>query len=250
MIRESARVSTRAVGDIFKNAYDGASAVKIFSLSRSVQTNLIHSKSFDPIVTSLLIAPWPALISSMPHSIPELGDRLNRGPTVGMCYFRINGYASECERTFFIGEPRDESREDSYHIMKAREKALSVVRPGVRCSDVDTEARSYLIANGYGDNLRHGTGHGIGLDNHEVSWIAENSDQILEENMVISIEPGIYIDDIGGFRHSDMVLVTDCGYELLTKFPVDIDNMSMRNPSRFARLKGSIIKGSPNLQLG
>lgn len=164
-----------------------------------------------------------------------------------MCYFRINGYASECERTFFIGEPTDESQEHFHHMMKAREKALSVVRPGVRCSDVDTEAKSYLIANGYGDNLLHRTGHGIGLGNHEAPWIAEGSDQILEENMVISIEPGIYIDEVGGFRHSDTVLVTACGYELLTTFPVDMDSMTIRNPSRFARVKGSIIKRSLKL---
>lgn len=242
MIRNTAKLSDRAMGKIIKNAYIGASVVELFSLSKSIQTELIQSKAYNPILTSLLTAVWPAPISAMPHSIPDLGDRLNYGPNVAMSYFRINGYAAECERTFFIGKPRKENKDHFYHMINARNKALSILRAGVKCSDIDAEAKEYLINEGYGINLLHRTGHGIGLGNHESPWIAQGNDEILRENMVISIEPGIYIEKIGGYRHSDTILITKDGYELLTLFPTDIEEMTISNSNMLARLKGSVIR--------
>jgi len=107
-IRWSARISDRAMEMIFKSIYKGASVIEPFALSRSIQTDLIQTKQFDPVSTSLLTAVWPAPISSMPHSIPNLNDRLGEGPNVAMAYFRINGYASECERTLFLEKPTKE----------------------------------------------------------------------------------------------------------------------------------------------
>ena len=87
MIRTSAKISDKAMGLIFNSAYKGATVVEPFALSRSVQTELIRTKQFDPITTSLLTAVWPAPISSMPHSVPSLNDRLGEGPNVAMAYF-------------------------------------------------------------------------------------------------------------------------------------------------------------------
>lgn len=222
MIRRTAGTCDAAMGRIHKSAYAGASVVEMFSLSKAIQTGLIQNKEFDPITTSLLTAVWPAPVSSMPHSIPLLSDRLNIGPNVAMCYFRINGYAAECERTFFIGNPSKEVREHFYHMINARDRALSVLKPGVNCSDIDSEAKNYLIKSGYEDNLLHRTGHGIGLGNHEEPWIAQGSEEALRENMVISIEPGIYIDQLGGFRHSDTILITKDGtIHLPTIYQID-----------------------------
>lgn len=181
MIRNTAKISDQAMGKIFKNAYIGASVVEMFSLSKSIQTELIRGKAFDPIITTLLSVVWPAPKSAMPHSIPDLGDRLNTGPNVAMIYFRINGYAAECERTFFIGKPNKEDNEHLNHIMCARNKALSILKDGTKCSDVDAEAKEYLIKEGYGNNLLHRTGHGIGLKNHEKPWVAEGNDEMLKE---------------------------------------------------------------------
>lgn len=242
MIRNSAKIAVQAMGKIFKNAYVGASVVEIFSLSKSIQTELIKSRNFDPIVTSLLTAAWPAPVSAMPHSIPNLDDRMGSGPNVAMCYFRINGYAAECERTFFVMEPSDEQKEHFLLMLEARRRALRILKAGVRCSDVDSEAKDYLIKNGYKDNLLHRTGHGIGLGNHEQPWVAEGSDEILAENMVISIEPGIYIEGLGGFRHSDTYLVTNDGFEVLTKFPISLEDMTIKKSNIMARIKGSVIK--------
>ncbi|HMF34754.1 MAG TPA: M24 family metallopeptidase, partial [Candidatus Lokiarchaeia archaeon] len=107
------------------------------------------------------------------------------------------------------------------------ETALSEVGDGVLCSAVDLAARKVLIQKGYEENILHRTGHGIGIGTHEEPWIAEGWDYPLKENMVISIEPGIYFEGYGGFRHSDTVLVTKSGYELLTKTPVDLASLTI-----------------------
>jgi Xaa-Pro dipeptidase len=88
----------------------------------------------------------------------------------------------------------------------------------------------------------HRTGHGIGLGNHEGPWVAEGSDDRLAENMVISIEPGIYLRDLGGFRHSDTCKVTKDGYEALTQLPMDLDSLLMRNWKPFTRIKGRFVR--------
>lgn len=89
--------------------------------------------------------------------------------------------------------------------MRAREIAYSMVKPGTRCEDIDLATQEYFKSLGYGDAVHHRTGHGIGLGNHEAPFLSAGGDHILEENMVISIEPALYFDDIGGFRHSDTV---------------------------------------------
>lgn len=232
----------RSNEDIFKTIYRGSSVLEPFTLSKKVQTNLIKTKQFDPITTSLLTAVWNAPTSSMPHSIPELGDRFGDGSNVAMTYYRINGYAAECERTFFIGQPTKDDEEMFHHMQKARNEALSIVRPGVRASDVDTVARTYMDQHGLMDRLLHRTGHGVGLRNHEGPYIAEGSNEILEENMVITIEPGIYIEGIGGYRHSDTIRVTKDGYEVLTTFPTDLANMTITKSNIVPKLKGKLLQ--------
>lgn len=125
---------------------------------------------------------------------------------------------------------------------EARNRAFAKVRPGVAAAEIDLAAKDFLRREGYGDNLLHRTGHGVGLDNHEGPWIAEGSDQILAENMVITIEPGIYLPDIGGVRHSDTLLVTADGYRLLTDFPTDIKSLTVKSAKPMKRLMGKIVR--------
>ncbi len=242
LIKKTANLSDESMEKIFKNAYMGASVLEAFSLSKSIQTKMIKNKTFDPITTSLLTAVWPSPISSMPHSIPNLDDRLISGPNIAMSYLRINGYAAECERTFFLGKPKKEEEDYFKHMMNARNQALHILKAGVKASDIDAEAKNYLIKSGFKSNLLHRTGHGIGLRNHEGPWIAEGNDEILKENMVISIEPGIYFEGVGGYRHSDTVLVKKDGYELLTKFPVELEDVTITTSSLIARIKGKMIQ--------
>ena len=128
------------------------------------------------------------------------------------------------------------------HMMNARNAALGMLKSGVRAADVDAEARNYLIRYGLENHLLHRTGHGIGLGNHEAPFVAEGSSDILEENMIISIEPGIYIEGVGGYRHSDTVRITKDGYELLTRAPLEIDDVTITKPNTIAKIKGKIMQ--------
>ena len=241
-IRMSAKVCDEAMEDIFNTIYRGASVLEPFTLSKKVQTNLIKTKQFDPITTSLLTAVWNAPASAMPHSIPELGDRFGDGPNVAMTYYRINGYSAECERTFFLGQPTKDDAEMFQHMQNARKRALGMVRAGVRAADIDAGARAYFEQHGLLGCLLHRTGHGVGLRNHEGPYIAEGSDEILEANMVITIEPGIYIEGVGGYRHSDTIRVTEDGYEVLTTFPTDLEDMTIIKSNIAAKLKGKFMQ--------
>ena len=126
---------------------------------------------------------------------------------------RVNGYAAESERTYFTTPPSGEVRKAFEAMTEARHIALEMIRPGVPCSEVDAAVNDYLRNEGYSgeDQRLHRTGHGIGLGTHEAPWIAEGSGDRLAENMVISVEPGIYLQGVGGVRHSDTVVVTKDG---------------------------------------
>lgn len=244
-IRASARIASASMGNLLGTASFGASVIETFTVSKSVQTKLIKSGDFNPLSTNLLTVAWPAPQSAMPHSVPPLGMRFGTpGPNVAMCYFRVNGYAAECERTFFLDPPGAEDRERFAEVEEARRRAFSMIRPGVLCSELDEAANGYLRASGYGDRLLHRSGHGIGLGNHEEPWLAAGDDRPLRENMVVSVEPGLYFDDRGGYRHSDTVLVTKDGYEILSDYPTDIEAMTIGRGGLGARVRSRVVQAA------
>jgi len=102
-------------------------------------------------------------------------------------------------------------------VYKAQRAAIERIRPGVRCSSIDSAARKVIAQAGLGDYFIHKTGHGVGLDVHELPWLEESSNQVLKAGMVLTVEPGVYVPGLGGVRIEDMVLVTKKGCELLTE---------------------------------
>jgi Xaa-Pro dipeptidase len=225
MIRNAARYADLGMERVLTLSYYGATALEIFSQGRAVQIQVLKDGEFEPSTSMFLTAAWPAPLSSQPHEIPKINDKLKDGPLVAMSFLRVNGYAAEVERTYFHRSPTLKVKEAFEAMQEARERAFAIVKPGVKCADVDVAANGYLKERGYGDCLLHRTGHGIGLGNHEGPWVAEGNEEILQENMVISIEPGIYMPDVGGVRHSDTVLVTKHGAESLTKYPTDLKSL-------------------------
>ncbi|WP_281930234.1 M24 family metallopeptidase [Roseibium album] len=180
----------------------------------------------DPYISSIWQGIWAAPYSAQPHRFPEPEDTLTEGPNVGLSFLRVNGYSAETERTFFVAPPRSEDVEVFNTMVEAGRIGFSQLRPGVSCHDIDHKVMEFLRSEGFGNNLLHRVGHGIGMGGHEGPWVAEGSDDVLQENMVISIEPGIYWRGQGGFRHSDTVLISADGYELLTDMPHDISSMT------------------------
>lgn len=241
-LRQAARYADLGMQKIIAAAYYGVSEIEIFSQARSVQMEIIKETEFDALNTSLLTAAWPARLGTQPHGVPSIADRLEAGPHIALSFMRVNGYGAECERTFFVASPTEKMKEMFAVMLEARRRAFVLVRPGTSCGEIDLAANGFLREEGFGEYLLHRTGHGFGLGNHEGPWVAEGSQDVLAENMLISIEPGIYIPNLGGFRHSDTVLVIKNGYESLTHFPTDLENLTLRQGNPFMRLRGALVR--------
>jgi Xaa-Pro aminopeptidase len=128
-----------------------------------------------------------------------------------------NGYNSDETVTVAVGKP-DIKLLEVYSIVKeAHDRAIDAVRPGIPLKDLDKVARSFIEERGYGSFFGHGLGHGIGLEVHERPLVSSRSEDLAEEGMIFTIEPGIYIQGLGGVRIEDTVVVEKSGCRLLTK---------------------------------
>lgn len=132
---------------------------------------------------------------------------------------RFEGYCSDLTRTFWTGSLAGRARELFELAEAAQKAALEAVKPGVVAGQVDEAARRLIREAGYGQFFPHLTGHGVGLDIHEEPIVDRGAEQPLEPGMVLTVEPGVYVPDVGGARIEDMVLVTEKGRELLTHTP-------------------------------
>ncbi|MBW6463737.1 MAG: Xaa-Pro peptidase family protein [Bacillota bacterium] len=163
--------------------------------------------------------------TASPHGEP--GDRkLEKGDPLtidfSVCYAY---YWSDCTRTFFLGQP-DPRMEIIYKInLAAQEKAFGKIKPGVKIKELDIAARSFVEKAGYGKYYLHRTGHGIGLDVHELPNLHSVNEEYLEEGMTFTVEPGIYVPGLGGVRIEDNVLVTADGVEILSRYPKEFSSM-------------------------
>lgn len=154
--------------------------------------------------------------SSMPHY--KTGNKkIRSGEPVlidmGCVY---NGYCSDITRTIFIGTIPDEISTIYSVVKDAQQKAVNAVKAGLTTNKLDSIARDFIAAKGYGALFGHSLGHGVGLDVHEMPAVKQNGAVALKNGMVITVEPGIYIPKEGGVRIEDMVLVTSNGHEILT----------------------------------
>ena len=138
------------------------------------------------------------------------------------------GYHSELERTMVIGEASAAQRRLFEHMKAAQEVAFEAIRPGARCADVDRAVTAYYEGHGLLPCWRHHTGHAIGLRYHEGPFLDAGDDTVIRAGMVFTVEPGLYDPEVGGFRHSDTVLVTEGGIESITGgYPRDLDALTL-----------------------
>lgn len=161
--------------------------------------------SFDLIVLS-------GKKTSMPHGVPD-NNKVKNGDfilfDIGATY---KGYHSDMTRTYGFGNITAEQKRVYATVKQAQQNALDTVREGVMCGEVDKAARSYIYHAGYEGYFGHSTGHGVGLEIHEVPSVSPNSDFRLHSGMVITVEPGIYLTDNFGVRIEDMVIVSNDKY--------------------------------------
>jgi Xaa-Pro aminopeptidase len=137
------------------------------------------------------------------------------------------GYQAELERALVIGPPTDRMRRLFEHMLGSREAAFGAIVPGATCADVDGAVMAYFARHDLQRYWRQHTGHGAGLRNHEAPFLDVGDPTPLEPGMVFTIEPGLYDPEVGGFRHSDTVVVTEAGYDLLTDYPSDLESLTL-----------------------
>ena len=227
-IYHACRIINKGQKKIFKMCRPGVLEFAIFQEVSSVMTSKIiqdiPTANFK--ATSTVGAVWPPSISHDPHLVPDIFAPMEQGgPHVSIIQIQVDGYSAELERTFFLGSISDKAKELFQIMFDARSLAYDLVKPGAIMSEVDKKVRKFITGKGYGDNIIHRTGHGLGITEHEAPYLAEGYDRKLEPGMVISIEPGIYVPGLGGFRHSDTVLVTSDGNLKLTQALEELEDV-------------------------
>ncbi|MEM8988311.1 MAG: Xaa-Pro peptidase family protein [Pseudomonadota bacterium] len=214
---------------VFDKARPGAS---LFEVSPQCRTHMLTRALLDNPQTNLLATNvncvfQPPSVSHDPHNFTNVSMAMEEnGPNVVIINGTVNGYGAEVERTFFLGAISEASKRPFDIMMAARAKAYELVVPGASMSEVDIAVNDIFRAAGYADNLLHRTGHSIGVTGHEGPFLAEGYDRLIEPGMFFTIEPGLYIEGIGGFRHSDTVLITEEGPVNLTPFPDTADALT------------------------
>jgi Xaa-Pro aminopeptidase len=160
--------------------------------------------------------------SSLPHAVPgrtraRTGDYLLIDMGV-----KDRLYHSDLTRTVCMDHASDMHREIYEVVLAAQVAALKKIRAGAACKDVDAAARDLITEAGYGEAFGHGLGHGVGLEIHEAPTLNPRSEEILQEGMVVTVEPGISVPGVGGVLNEDLVVVTKTGYRNLTTLPKDL----------------------------
>lgn len=205
-IKVAQKITEKSYLELLNFVKEGVSERKLqLELEHLMKLNGAERIAFDLITIS-------GENTSLPHGVPT--DReLKKGDfitfDVGAVY---DGYHSDMTRTVALGFA-DEKMQEVYNIvLEAHKMATLKIKAGNTCADVDKAARDYITSNGYGDYFGHSTGHGVGLEIHEKPTVYMTNDTVLKTGMVITNEPGIYLQGEFGVRIEDMYLVTDNGY--------------------------------------
>ena len=215
-------LETTRVGVPLITIYSGlVQAMMAKALFEVADINLIASK-FQGAV-------WPPSISHDPHIIPTPFMVMEEGgPSCSIVGAIVDGYGVEIERTLFLERVPEHARKPFDIMMKGRALAYKLAQPGTVLEEIDRKVREVFIDAGYGDNIIHRTGHGLGITGHEDPFLALGDKRKLAPGMITSIEPGIYFKGQGGYRHSDTVLITETGNLKLTEAPEDIEALTFK----------------------
>ena len=209
-ITEAALDEVRGTVRVGQSEKQVASALVLALLRRGAE-----GLAFDPLVQS-------GSNSALPHA--TAGERILRSGEVLLLDFGVtlDGYQSDITRTFMLGEPSAALARIYEVVQQANAAGRTAARPGVTGQDIDRATRQVVEAAGYGQYFTHRTGHGLGLEGHEPPYIVEGNTTPLEVGNTFTIEPGIYISNLGGVRIEDDLLITETGAESLTTYDRDM----------------------------
>lgn len=210
-IKKACDIATEALKRTIPDIKVGVSELQIAALLEYNMRCLgAERTSFGTIVVS-------GERSAMPHGIPSEKLICDGDPVTidfGAVY---NGYCSDMTRTFFVGTPSDKMAKIYETVLQAQLKAIESYKSGMECADLDAVARKHISFCGYGQYFGHSLGHGVGIEIHEAPSVSPRSKAHLKPGMVFSVEPGIYVEGVGGARIEDLVCEKDGKLTILTE---------------------------------
>ena len=209
LVRKAVALNLQGFKDIRSFIKPGVTEGDILVRLEAIARKRAAVFSFPPIVAS-------GPNSAFPHA--RVTDRVLRPGEPLLLDFGLeqNGYKSDLTRMFFLGKMPHSFEKLLCIIKEAQQVAFRIIRPGIPAKEVDAAARNYLAAQGLGNNFGHSLGHGVGLNIHEMPSLSMKSGVVLAENMVITVEPGVYFPGRYGVRQEEMVLITKTGCEVLS----------------------------------
>jgi Xaa-Pro aminopeptidase len=216
----SARIADRGLEALTAETWVGRSEREIaWRLHELLHAHGADELSFETIVAS-------GENGAHPHAHPT--DRIvERGTLVTVDWgVRVDGYCSDCTRTFSTGSLPDTLRQAYDVCLEAQKRACANIKAGITGVAADALARDPITDAGFGDNFGHGLGHGVGLAVHEAPRLSTESTDTLAAGHCVTIEPGIYLPGLGGVRIEDLAIVRDDGVDLLTSFPKELIEVS------------------------
>ena len=215
-ISEAQRIAENAYLEMLNFLKPGVSERKLAArLEYEMKLRGAEDVSFDLITIT-------GKKTSLPHGVPS-DDAVKEGDFFTCDFGAVyEGYHSDTTRTVAVGFATDEMKSVYDIVLRAQTETLKVIRPGIKCSEVDKTARDIIKNEGYGEYFGHSTGHGVGLDIHELPFVSSRSDTLLKEGMVITDEPGIYLPNRFGVRIEDMVCVTENGCHNFVSLPKEL----------------------------
>jgi Xaa-Pro aminopeptidase len=215
-IRAAARLADDALTEVLGRGLVGRTEREVaLDLEFTMRRMGAQAASFPPIVAA-------GEHGALPHAAP----REQVIPAGTLCVVdwgaQLDGYASDCTRTYATGDIDPRDAEVYALVLRAQEAALAAVRPGPTGREVDAVARSIIDAAGHAEHFGHGLGHGVGLDVHEGPRLSKQGEAALAAGMVITVEPGVYVPGAVGVRIEDLVIVTDDGAEVVSGLPKEL----------------------------
>jgi Xaa-Pro aminopeptidase len=215
-VRAAARLADDALTEVLGRGLVGRTEGEVaLDLEFTMRRMGAQAASFPPIVAA-------GEHGALPHATP----REVAIPAGTLCVVdwgaQLDGYASDCTRTYATGDIDPRDAEVYALVLAAQEAALAAVRPGPTGREVDAVARSIIDAAGHAEHFGHGLGHGVGLDVHEGPRLSKQGETALAAGMVVTVEPGVYVPGAVGVRIEDLVIVTDDGAEVVSSLPKDL----------------------------
>jgi Xaa-Pro aminopeptidase len=215
-IRAAARLADDALTEVLGRGLVGRTEREVaLDLEFTMRRMGAQAASFPPIVAA-------GEHGALPHAAP----REVAIPAGTLCVVdwgaQLDGYASDCTRTYATGDIDPRDAEVYALVLRAQEAALAAVRPGPTGREVDAVARSIIDAAGHAEHFGHGLGHGVGLDVHEGPRLSKQGEAALAAGMVVTVEPGVYVPGAVGVRIEDLVIVTDDGAEVVSGLPKEL----------------------------